>query len=212
MKNQSNTHANGDRAEQDKKVSRLMSKMLRHAPEDFGLKLDPQDGSCSLNEVLKAIRGRTGYEETTEEDIRGIVRRSDKQRYELIEPQQQEGYEGEKRTDTRIRARYGHSFAKVTYPQGIPPKVLYHGTARHALSSIQEHGLLPMGREYVHLSAETSFAALAGRRKGKLMMLHIDSVAAMEAGVTFYDAGSGVWLAERVPSHVLSLDEQYDQT
>ena len=64
----------------------------------------------------------------------------------------------------------------------------------------------------MHLSAETSFAALAGQRKGKLMMLHIDSVAAIAAGVTFYDAGSGVWLAEHIPPSVLSLDEHHGQT
>ncbi|MEJ8306406.1 RNA 2'-phosphotransferase [Saccharibacillus sacchari] len=199
-------------AERDKKISKLMSMMLRHSPEDFGLTLDPEDGSCRLDELLAAVRKRTGYADTTEQDIRDVVRRSDKQRFEILEST--DGVENEssveKESEPRIRARYGHSFGRVTYPQGTPPTVLYHGTGRQALPSIEEHGLLPMGREYVHLSAETSFAALAGRRKGKLIMLNIDSVAATNEGIVFYDAGSGVWLAERIPSNLIKLDETYE--
>ncbi|OWR30963.1 hypothetical protein CDO73_10295 [Saccharibacillus sp. O23] len=278
-------------AERDKKISKLMSMMLRHSPEEFGLKLDPEDGSCGLDELLEAMRRRTGYEQTTEEEIRGVVRRSDKQRFEIIEsgasasesgpaaenaggeavsersdgassvggtretkvkpettgvkseisdPQEAAGKPITSGNDTeeaaskagsraaeavhsggssvsnegsaapRIRARYGHSFGRVTYPEGTPPSVLYHGTSRHAMPSIEEHGLLPMGREYVHLSAETQFAALAGRRKGKLVMLRLDTAAAAEAGVVFYDAGSGVWLAERIPSDLMAEDETYE--
>lgn len=199
-------------AERDKKISKSMSMMLRHSPEDFGLTLDPEDGSCGLDELLTAVRKRTGYADTTEEDIRGVVRRSDKQRFEILEPSDEaaHGASAEKRSEPRIRARYGHSFGRVTYPQGTPPAVLYHGTGRQALPSIEEHGLLPMGREYVHLSAETSFAALAGRRKGKLIMLRIDSAAAANEGIVFYDAGSGVWLAERIPPNLIKPDESYE--
>ena len=199
-------------AEQDKKISKLMSMMLRHSPEDFGLTLDPEDGSCGLDELLAAVRNRTGYADTTEEDIRGVVRRSDKQRFEILEPvdEAEKGVSAEKAPEPRIRARYGHSFGRVTYPQGTPPTILYHGTGRQALPSIEEHGLLPMGREYVHLSAETSFAALAGRRKGKLIMLRIDSASAMNEGIIFYDAGSEVWLAECIPPNLIQLDETYE--
>lgn len=294
-------------AERDKKISKLMSMMLRHSPEEFGLTLDPEDGSCGLDELLEAMRRRTGYEQTTEEEIRGVVRRSDKQRFEIVEDQaaasengSAEGpaggqagfersggvsatgaaYEAEGKPEAsgtpkngdvregegkpegsgtpkigdlreaegkptaegetaeeaapaaggtavevvkpfglsaeravdgpRIRARYGHSFGRVTYPEGTPPSVLYHGTSRHAMPSIEEHGLLPMGREYVHLSAETQFAALAGRRKGKLVMLRLDTTAAAQAGVVFYDAGSGVWLAERIPPGLMEEDETYE--
>ncbi|OWA34209.1 hypothetical protein B9G55_17970 [Saccharibacillus sp. O16] len=232
-------------AERDKKISKLMSMMLRHSPEEFGLTLDPEDGSCGLDELLAAVRRRTGYEQTTEEDIRGVVRRSDKQRFEILEKgaptiQHGEASGGHAAAETsridsasvesaephqahgesfrgamaangpRIRARYGHSFGRVSYPQGTPPNVLYHGTSRHALPSIAEHGLLPMGREYVHLSAETHFAALAGRRKGKLVMLRLDTEAAAQVGVVFYDAGSGVWLAERIPPGLMEEDHDYE--
>ncbi|UUZ92403.1 hypothetical protein LJK87_44770 [Paenibacillus sp. P25] len=39
-------------------LSKLMSKMLRHSPEAFGLSLDSKDGSCPLNEPLDALRRR----------------------------------------------------------------------------------------------------------------------------------------------------------
>lgn len=213
--------------ERDKKISRLMTKMLRHSPEQFGLQLDPENGSCDLSGLLAAVRSRTGYEQTTEEDIRGVVRRSDKQRFEISEsptgiengyaPNAAAAAAGSRdesfpaaAVQPRIRARYGHSFGRLSYPRGTPPDVLYHGTNRSVLPSIREHGLLPMGREYVHLSADTHFAALAGRRRGKLVMLHLDTWAASEAGIVFYDAGSGVWLTEHVPAELLTVDEAYE--
>ncbi|QDH22159.1 hypothetical protein FFV09_15690 [Saccharibacillus brassicae] len=220
-------------AERDKKISKLMTMMLRHAPADFGLRLDPEDGSCDLSDLLAAVRLRSGYEHVTEADLRGVVRRSDKQRFEILEAEDQgksakkdrsaagesQGFEAQaaetaeaaeadnfdaKEAAPRIRARYGHSYEKLAYPQGTPPETLYHGTNRRALPAILEHGLLPMGRRYVHLSAETHFAALAGQRRGKLVLLTVDTAAAAEAGIIFYDAGSGVWLAERVPADVLT--------
>ncbi|CAM3508709.1 putative RNA 2'-phosphotransferase [Saccharibacillus brassicae] len=218
-------------AERDKKISKLMTMMLRHAPADFGLRLDPEDGSCDLSDLLAAVRLRSGYEHVTEADLRGVVRRSDKQRFEILEAEDQgesakkdrsaagesQGFEAAETAEAaeaddfdakeaapRIRARYGHSYEKLAYPQGTPPETLYHGTNRRALPAILEHGLLPMGRRYVHLSAETHFAALAGQRRGKLVLLTVDTAAASQSGIAFYDAGSGVWLAERVPADVLT--------
>ncbi len=218
-------------AERDKKISKLMTMMLRHAPADFGLRLDPEDGSCELSDLLAAVRLRSGYEHVTEADLRGVVRRSDKQRFEILEAEdrgesakkdgsaagESQGFEVAETAEAdeandfdtreaapRIRARYGHSYEKLTYPQGRPPETLYHGTNRRALPAILEHGLLPMGRRYVHLSAETHFAALAGQRRGKLVLLTVDTAAAAQSGIVFYDAGSGVWLAEHIPADVLT--------
>ena len=40
----------------------------------------------------------------------------------------------------------------------MPPDVLYHGTARRFLESINENGLLPQSRQYVHLSQDNETA------------------------------------------------------
>lgn len=79
---------------------------------------------------------------------------------------------------------------KVRYAPAEPPVVLYHGTNRRVLAAIMKEGLKPMGRQYVHLSEGTHFAALAGSRRGELAMLKIDALSAKQSGVTFYYAGN----------------------
>lgn len=177
----------------EKSLSKLMTKMLRHEPERFGLVLDPEDGSCETDELVLAIQDLPGWKGIAVEDVEQVVRNSDKQRFAI---------EG-----GRIRARYGHSHDKVRYELGNPPAVLYHGTSRQALAPIMEQGLRPMGRQYVHLSEGTGFASLAGKRKGELVLLRVDTVLARELGVTFYFAGNEVWLSGEVPAECVSVGQ-----
>lgn len=65
---------------------------------------------------------------------------------------------------------------------------------------ILKQGLRPMKRQYVHLSEGLHFATLAGKRRGELMILAIDTEKASRAGVVFYYAGNEVWLADAVPA------------
>lgn len=178
----------------DMKLSKLMTKMLRHKPLESGLQLDEEDGSCSVEELLRVIKALPGWSEIKLSDMERVVRNSDKQRFEI--------------KDGRIKARYGHSYQKIQYTPGNPPAVLYHGTSKQALPFIMSDGLEPMGRQYVHLSESTHFAALAGRRKGELVMLKIDSLKAAAEGIPFYYAGNEVWLAEWVPWECCSLAEE----
>lgn len=183
----------------EKSLSKMMTKLLRHTPEEFGVVLDPEDGSCSIDILLKAIQAQPKWSWVKEEDVEQVVRNSDKQRFEI--------------KDERIRARYGHSHQKVPYNPGEPPAVLYHGTNKKALPSILKEGLSPMSRQYVHLSEGTHFAILAGRRRGELVILKVDTLSAKQLGVTFYYAGNEVWLADQVPSEccsVWNLEEQED--
>ncbi|WP_068614682.1 RNA 2'-phosphotransferase [Paenibacillus tuaregi] len=175
----------------EKSLSKFMTKVLRHAPEAFGVVLDSEDGSCPVDTILKAIRKQPKWSRVTEEDIEQVVRNSDKQRFAI--------------ENGRIRARYGHSHDKISYSPGEPPNVLYHGTNKMALTSIIEEGLRPMGRQYVHLSEGTHFATLAGSRRGELVILKVDTGSAKQSGVTFYYAGNEVWLADRVPPESCSV-------
>jgi len=176
----------------EKGLSKLMSKMLRHTPEEFGLQLSPEDGSCAMDAFLQAVTAQRRWSWVRREDVEQVVRNSDKQRY-IIE-------------NERIRARYGHSHTRVQYAPAEPPAVLYHGTNRKALPSILKEGLHPMSRQYVHLSEGTHFATLAGSRRGELIILRIDTQKAREAGVSFYFAGNEVWLADRIPPGCCEID------
>jgi putative RNA 2'-phosphotransferase len=105
-----------------------------------------------------------------------------------------------------IRALYGHS---IRVDPGVPlqpPEHLYHGTARRTLSAILRHGLLPVGRQHVHLSVDQATAAGVGRRKDRAPV--VVRVAAREAGlagVAFYRGSAQVWLANAVPPDYLQV-------
>lgn len=170
----------------ERSLSKWMTKTLRHTPWEFGLALDPEDGSCPAASLLEAITAQAGWSWVTMEDIQQVVRNSDKQRFEWM--------------GDRIRARYGHSHDHISYAPGVPPAVLYHGTNKKALPSILKEGLRPMGRQYVHLSEGIHFATLAGSRRGELVILKVDTGHARESGATFYFAGNEVWLADRIPA------------
>ncbi|MCZ8519840.1 MULTISPECIES: RNA 2'-phosphotransferase [Paenibacillus] len=175
----------------ERKLSKFMTKMLRHTPAEFGLKLEGADGSCTVEELLRAVRAQRSWAWVTEDDIAAVVRQSEKQRFEL--------------RDGRIRARYGHSHDRVQYEPGVPPHTLYHGTNRGAAGAILAEGIRPMNRQYVHLSEGTGFASLAGSRRGELVILTVDTRKAEELGVIFYSAGHEVWLADGVPASCLAV-------
>ncbi len=64
-----------------------------------------------------------------------------------------------------------------------------------------------MRRQYVHLSEGLHFATLAGKRRGELINLTIDTEKASHAGVVFYYAGNEVWLVDAVPAEFCSVYE-----
>lgn len=168
-------------------ISKKMSYALRHNPDKYGLKL-AEDGSVEVETFLRAMNGMHHFEPAlTENDIRQIMEHADKQRFAI--------------EDGRIRALYGHSFQiKVNHKQAVPPAILYHGTAHRFLNSIMEKGLLPMGRQYVHMSADVETAEQVGRRRDNTpVVLIIDAKKASEDGITFYVGNDKVWLADCIP-------------
>ncbi|MBC1406172.1 RNA 2'-phosphotransferase, partial [Listeria welshimeri] len=69
--------------------------------------------------------------------------------------------------------------------------------------------LLPMNRQYVHLSEDTNTANLVGSRKTDTpIILSIDTYAAREEGVKFYHGNDQVWLADSVPSNCISVVDE----
>ena len=174
-------------------LSKAMSKALRHRPERLGLTLAP-DGSVELSVLLRALNQRGGWPRTlTEADIMQVVEHGTKQRFAV--------------EDGRVRARYGHSIAlDAAYIPATPPAVLYHGTSQRFLDAIMAKGLLPMDRQVVQLSTDVETAQLVGRRHGgKTVILQVDTVRAVQGGVTFYRGNDSTWLADCIPPVCLSM-------
>jgi len=178
--------------EQRKRLSKLLSLLLRHDPARAGLRLD-EEGAVCLADLLAALRLQRGWEQVTEAQIQEVVAASDKQRFEII---------GEK-----IRARYGHSVSQtVTYPEIRPPGILYHGTSPKALPSIRTHGLKPMQRQYVHLSTQIDQARQVGRRHAPdPVVLTVRGQEAWEAGVKFYQPEERIYLSTAIPPAFIDL-------
>ena len=65
-------------------------------------------------------------------------------------------------------------------------------------------GLRRGRRQYVHLSPDRETATKVGARRGRPVILTIDSAAMHADGYLFYRADNGVWLTDHVPSRYIS--------
>ena len=106
----------------------------------------------------------------------------------------------------RIRANQGHS---ITVDLGLeailPPKRLFHGTARRFLAATLDQGLRKQSRQHVHLSADIETALQVGSRHGRPAILLVDAAKMQIEGCQFYFSKNGVWLTDHVPPAQLSL-------
>lgn len=170
------------------RLSCFISKVLRHEPSIIGLTVEYDGGWAKVDELIEKLcaSGRKIDRDILDE----IVRTDEKGRY-AYSP------DGKK-----IRACQGHSFpVDMEYLPQEPPEVLYHGTSSGVLGAIAKRGLLPMNRQYVHLSADIPTACRVGaRKKGETAVLTIRSGEYFRDGGIFYRADNGVWLTEALPA------------
>ena len=93
---------------------------------------------------------------------------------------------------------------KIVKEPTTPPTLLYHGTARRNLDNILQQGILPMSRQYVHMSEDVETATKVGRRKAQdIVILAINTQA--EPGVLFYCGNDQTWLADRVSPSMIEV-------
>lgn len=82
--------------------------------------------------------------------------------------------------------------------------MLYHGTKQEFLPAILREGLTSQSRQHVHLSKDIETARIvARRRKGKDVILKVDSAAMAGDGLVFFLSDNGVWLTDSVPPRYL---------
>jgi putative RNA 2'-phosphotransferase len=169
------------------KVSKYLSKHLRHQPERIGLTLD--DGGWVEIQTLMAAAAAHGFRFTREE-LDHVVATNDKRRFAI---------EG-----TRIRASQGHSVqVDLGLPPATPPAYLYHGTVVRSLDAIRAEGLKPMTRHDVHLSPDRETATRVGARRGRPLVLAVDAAAMHRDGHVFRVSANGVWLTAAVSPRYL---------
>lgn len=172
-------------------VSRFLSKHLRHEPEKLGLSLAP-GGWVAVADLL-AGAAKIGFP-LSREELQQVVAENDKRRFALDE------------TGRRIRANQGHSTeVDLLLSETNPPGALFHGTVERFLDAIRAEGLKKMNRHDVHLSADIQTAAKVCQRRGKPVILAVDSARMAADGIKFRVSANGVWLTEHVPPRYIRL-------
>ncbi len=170
------------------KISKYLSRHLRHQPERIGISLEP-GGWVKVDDLLTACKKNQFNISRQELEL---VIQNDKKRFSFDE------------TGTLIRANQGHSVqVDLQLESQVPPDVLYHGTGDKSVESILLQGLLKMSRHHVHLSDNIETAKKVGARHGKPVVLIVHAAKMYEEGFSFYCSDNGVWLVDNVPPEYL---------
>ncbi|WP_435022348.1 RNA 2'-phosphotransferase [Tundrisphaera sp. TA3] len=172
------------------RVSKYLSKYLRHSPEELGLSLLP-GGWVPVDDLLAAAASHgfpISYDELVE-----VVETNDKRRFSFDDG------------GDRIRANQGHSVAvDLQLEEKEPPDLLYHGTVERSLPSILSRGLIRGDRHHVHLSSDRETARRVGARRGRPVVLEVAAGRMHRDGIAFFVSANGVWLVDAVPPGYLA--------
>lgn len=179
--------------EKHKQLSKFLSFVLRHKPESIGVAMD-KNGWVVIDELLEksVADGKT----LTREVLMEIVEADAKSRYAISDD------------GSRIRANQGHSVeVDLEFEEKIPPIPLYHGTYEAAVQDILKGGLKKMKRHHVHLTAEQDRAVDTGKRRGKPVVLVVDTRQMVKDRIKFFLAKNGVWLVDYVDPKYLTVSD-----
>jgi putative RNA 2'-phosphotransferase len=179
-------------AKQAKAISKYLSYILRHDPEEAGITLDT-NGWTDVDLLIEQVQGR--FPELNKMMLEYIVATNSKQRFGFNEAK------------TRIRANQGHSVnVELNYMTQPPPMVLFHGTSQDRVKAIMQEGLKKQERHHVHLSENVTTALQVANRHGRPFILKIHSGRMQEDGYLFYLSANHVWLTGHVPPKYIEDD------
>jgi putative RNA 2'-phosphotransferase len=168
-----------------KNTSKFLSLILRHAPETIQLNLD-ENGWANVAELIE--KSNKHNQDFNFETLQIVVETNDKKRFQFNDD------------NTKIRASQGHSInIELNLEPTTPPDLLFHGTVAKFIESIQQTGLQKMSRQFVHLSKDTETANIVALRRGKPIILTINTKQMQADGFIFYLSENKVWLTNEVP-------------
>lgn len=152
------------------RISKMLSKTLRHDPGRVGVVLD-EGGWIEIDTLLAAFARRGTV--ITRAVLDHVVETNDKSRFTI---------EG-----NRIRANQGHSIdVELGLDPMDPPTLLFHGTGAGSVASILAEGVHRGSRHHVHLSADTATARRVGSRHGRPVVLTVLAGMMAAGGAEFY--------------------------
>ncbi|KAF9617810.1 hypothetical protein IFM89_038992 [Coptis chinensis] len=180
-------------------LGRLLTRILRHIASELNLNMR-SDGYVRVSDVLK-LNMKTFADipirSHTVEDIREAVRRDNKQRFSLLE----------ENDELLIRANQGHTLKTIESESLLKPILLVeeapvcvHGTYKKNLESILQSGLKPMKRLHVHFSSglPSGGEIISGMRRDVNILIFLDVRKALGDGLKLYISDNKVILTEGV--------------
>jgi len=173
----------------NKKLSHLVSKVLRHSALKEGLPIR-SDGFLSLD-VLKQVARFRGF---VLDDYQALIQNCDKQRFALRE---EDG-------NWFIRANQGHSMPHISTEELLERIDLsnidscIHGTYYAAWEVIQTQGLSRMNRNHIHFAKSLPDKAndvISGMRSSCQVIIHLDTKEAKRKSLPMFVSANGVLLS-----------------
>ena len=167
-------------------LSKLLTYILAHRPDEFGLVLD-YEGFVLVKDLQQAVAEEEGWSYVRTSHITEVAYGSDREKFELA--------------DDRIRTTQ----PAEPYEEAAPPQTLYYGGRRRAYPHILQRGLDPGGKQSVPLAVNPALALRIGRRRDpEPILVEIHARQANDEGITFYQNHPLLYLATHVPSAYIS--------
>lgn len=164
-------------------LAKIISYILGRNPAEFGLVPD-SNGFVKIKEFLKALSEEEGLKYVRTSNINEIL---------ITLPNPPVEIRG-----IHIRAKHRNETSGYIPAQNLP-KLLYTCVRRKAYPSVLENGIRPMGFSHVILSSEPDMAERMGKRRDPMpIQLVVQTEISLDKGITFYEAGETLYLAESI--------------
>jgi len=176
------------------RMGRTMAAILRHGK--YEPDMDDQ-GFVDMRDIVAIVRERNPRMKWLRpHHLEAMVETDPKGRYQI--------------SGSEVRATYGHTIElSLRLPVDNIPETLYYPVSEEECEAILEEGLFPTDRALVHLSRSFKDATKAGSmRLDEPIILAIDTVGGIDAGIEIGRAAKTVFLCDQVPSEFISVMEE----
>jgi putative RNA 2'-phosphotransferase len=165
-------------------LARLMTYMLGHRPDEFGL-IPDHEGFVPIKEMLQAMHEEARWGYVRQGHINEVLLGAERS---LFQPEEK-----------RIRAVDRRWHLALDRPAQTIPRILFTPVRRRAHPHVIQKGLRSTQAKHIVLSPEKEMAIRLGKRRDQRpIVLEVLAAAAGEAGLAFYGFGD-LYLSPEIP-------------
>ena len=167
-----------------KTLSKFLAYILERRPDEFGLVID-SEGYIKIKELLKALNEEKGFRHVRRSHLNEILCSTMNPPFEIV--------------GNNIRAKHRDHLPRHDAAHDLP-KLLYTCIRRKAHPFVKDKGIFPSRYHQVVLSPRRDLAERMGKRSGPepiVLTVHVQK--SIDYGVSFYQAGGLLFLADSIP-------------